>query len=351
MRWRNPVAIEENPLKMRILITGSAGHLGEGLMRTLQQSEHQAIGLDIKTGPFTHRMGSILDRGFLKESIRGVDAVIHAATLHKPHIATHSRQDFVDTNVTGTRNLLEEALSAGITSFIYTSTTSAFGRALMPPEGAPAAWITEEVAPVPKNIYGATKVAAESLCELFHHKTRLPCLVLRTSRFFPEEDDDESARQSFDDANLKVNELLYRRGDIEDVVTAHLLAVEKAPSIGFGRYVISATTPFTRDDLKELRINAPAVVKRYVPEFEAEYSRRGWRMHQSIDRVYVNQLARLQLGWRPRHDFQSAIRRLRAQEDFRSPLARAVGSKGYHATTFSEGPYPTNWRSIVGREA
>ena len=327
---------------MRILITGSAGHLGEALMRTLQNSQHDAVGLDVKTSPFTQRVGSITDRGFVKECMHGVDAVIHSATLHKPHIATHSRQDFVDTNVTGTLNLLEEAVSGGVTSFIYTSTTSAFGRALTPPEGAPAAWITEEVAAVPKNIYGVTKVAAESLCELIQHKTGLPCLVLRTSRFFPEEDDDRSVRLSFDDANLKVNELLYRRADIEDMVSAHLLAVEKAPGIGFSRYIVSATTPFTRDDLQQLRMNAPAVVKRYVPEFEAEYARRGWTMPQSIDRVYANELARMHLGWRPRHDFQSAIRSLRALEDFRSPLARAVGSKGYHATTFSEGPYPTD---------
>ena len=195
---------------------------------------------------------------------------------------------------------------------------------------------------MPKNIYGVSKVAAENLCELFHYKAGLPCLVLRTSRFFPEEDDDRSVRLSFDDANLKVNELLYRRADIEDMVSAHLLAVEKAPGIGFGRYIVSATTPFTRDDLQQLRMNAPAVVKRYVPEFEAEYARRGWTMPQSIDRVYDNEQARMHLGWRPRHDFQSAIRSLRALEDFRSPLARAVGSKGYHATTFSEGPYPTD---------
>src|SRR5262249_5705332 len=120
------------------------------------------------------------------------------------------------------------------------------------------------------------------------------------------------------------------------------LAVEKAPRIGFGRYIISATTPFTRDDLQELRINAPAIVKRYVPEFEDEYRRRGWTLPQSIDRVYVNELARIQLGWRPRHDFRSAIHSLRSQRDFRSPLALAVGSKGYHAMTFSEGPYPTD---------
>jgi UDP-glucose 4-epimerase len=326
---------------MHILITGSGGHLGEALMRTLKESGHHVIGLDLKPGPFTHQVGSIADRGFVKECMHRVDAVMHTATLHKPHIATHARQDFIDTNITGTLNLLEEAATAGVSRFIYTSTTSAFGRALIPPEGAPAAWITEDVVPVPKNIYGVSKVAAENLCELFHYKQGLPCLVLRTSRFFPEADDDRRQRAAFVDANLKVNELLYRRGDIEDMVSAHLRALEKAPGIGFGRYIITATTPFTRDDLPELRRNAPAVVKRYIPEFEAEYARRGWTLPVSIDRVYVNERARIELEWQPRHDFQSAIRRLRAQEDFRSLLARAIGQKGYHSTTFAQGPYPT----------
>src|SRR5262249_48907692 len=149
------------------------------------------------------------------------------------------------------------------------------------------------------------------------YKTGLPCIVLRTSRFFPEEDDDKRIRETFADGNLKVNELLYRRGDVEDMVSAHLLAAEKAPGIGFRRYIISATTPFTREDLQELRTDAPAVVHRYIPEFTAEYARRGWTLPQSIDRVYVNALARNELGWVPRHDFQSVICRLRAQEDFR----------------------------------
>src|SRR5215813_14197844 len=289
---------------MKLLITGSAGHLGEALMRTLADSSHNAVGLDIKPGAFTHLVGSIVDREFVKHCVKDMDAVIHTATLHKPHVATHSHQEFVDTNITGTLNLLEAAVAAGVTSFVYTSTTSAFGRALTPLPGTPAVWITEDVVPIPKNIYGVTKVAAESLCELFHHKTGLPCLVLRTSRFFPEKDDDKRLREAFDDTNLKVNELLYRRGDIEDMVSAHLLAVEKAPGIGFRRYIVSATTPFARDDLRELRLNAPAVVQRYVPEFAIEYARRGWTMPANIDRVYVNALARNELGWHPRHDFQ-----------------------------------------------
>jgi UDP-glucose 4-epimerase len=170
---------------MRILVTGSAGHLGEALMRALERSDHEAIGLDIKSSPSTHLIGSITERNFIRRCMQNVDAVLHTATLHKPHIATHSRQAFVDTNITGTLNLLEEAAVAGIESFVYTSTTSTFGHALTPPEGAPAAWITEDVMPVPRNIYGVTKLAAEHLCELFQRSRGLPCIVLRTSRFFP----------------------------------------------------------------------------------------------------------------------------------------------------------------------
>src|SRR5207249_10573458 len=174
--------------------------------------------LDRTPSPFTSGVGSIGDRGCVRQCVRGVAAVLHAATLHKPHVATHSRQDFVDTNVTGTLNLLEEAASAGVGAFVFTSTTSAFGGALTPPADAPAVWITEEVAPIPKNIYGVTKTAAEDLCELFNRNHHLPCLVLRTSRFFPEEGDNEEVRRAYEDSNVKANEFLYRRVDIEDVV-------------------------------------------------------------------------------------------------------------------------------------
>ena len=325
---------------MKVLVTGSAGHLGEALVRTLQGMNREVVGIDILASPFTTRVGSIVERDFVRSSMRGVRQVFHPATLHKPHIVTHSPRSFVDTNIIGTLNLLEEAVAAGVESFIFTSTTSVFGDALVPAAGAPAGWITEEVAPVPKNIYGMTKAAAEDLCRLYHRKHRLPCIVLRTSRFFPEEDDNRAMREGYADGNLKANEYLYRRVDLEDAVSAHLAAAGRAAAIGFGRYIVSATTPFLRDDVADLRADAPRVVARRVPGYEAEYERRGWRMLPSVDRVYVNERARNELGWRPRYDFRYVIDRLRNGADPRSPLAGLVGSKGYHAESFAEGPYP-----------
>ncbi len=325
---------------MRIAVTGSSGHLGEAVMRTLADKQREAVGIDLIPGAFTTMVGSVSDRGFVADALSECDAVIHAATLHKPHVATHSSQGFVDTNILGTLNVLEEAVAQGNKPVVYTSTTSTFGRALTPEPDQPAAWITEEVRPVPKNIYGVTKAAAENLCELFHYRCGLPCLVLKTSRFFPEEDDDAARRKGFADLNLKVNELLYRRLDIEDAANAHLLAIDRAESIGFGRYILSATTPIRKDDLALSRTNLAQVISGYI-KFNDVYEMRGWRMIDGIDRVYVNAQARRDLGWEPLYTFEYAIERLRGNEPPFSDLTRIVGSKGYHpGQAFDDGPYP-----------
>jgi len=327
---------------MKVLVTGSAGHLGEALMHSLKDAGHEPVGLDINGSPATTIVGSIADRACVARAMQGVDAVCHAATLHKPHVATHGRQDFVDTNITGTLNLLEEAVIAGVNAFVFTSTTSVFGSALTPPAGAPAAWITEDVVPVPKNIYGVTKAAAEDLCQLFHQKQGLACLILRTSRFFPEPDDNRAKREAYDDANLKANEYLFRRVDIEDAVSAHMAALDRASDIGFDRYIISATTPFDPCDVADLGTDAPKVVRGRVPTFEAEYARRGWRMFPTIDRVYDNAHARARLGWRPVHDFAEIVARLKQDDSIGSDLGRRIGVKGYHTETFADGPYPVD---------
>jgi UDP-glucose 4-epimerase len=317
----------------RILVTGSSGHLGEALVRVLRETGDDVTGLDVLPSETTALTGSVADRELVRRALRGVDVLLHSATLHKPHVATHPWREFVETNVTGTLTLLEEAVAAGVARFVFTSTTSAFGRALTPGAGEPAAWITEEVRPVPRSIYGVTKAAAEELCELAHREHGLACLILRTSRFFPEPDDRDEVRAAYEDENLKVNELLNRRVDIEDVVTAHRLALERAPEVGFGRYIVSATTPFTRDDLAELRRDAAAVVRRRVPEAEEVFAARGWRLPDSLDRVYVNDRARTELGWEPVWDFGRALAAVAAGEPPRSALTALIGAKGYHAET------------------
>ena len=304
---------------MKILVTGSSGHLGEALVGTLR-SRAPGRRARYRREPFTAEVGSISDRACVRHCMAGVEVVLHAATLHKPHVATHSRQDFVDTNVTGTLNLLEAAVAAGVRVVRLHQHDQRVRRRAGAAAGAPAAWVTEDVAPVPKNIYGVTKAAAEDLCQLFHRNQHLPCIVLRTSRFFPEEDDDRSVRDAYADDNAKANEYLHRRVDVEDVVSAHLLAARQAPSLGFRRYIISATTPFSTDDLADLRRDASSVVHRRVPHYAAEYARRGWSMAPSIDRVYVNARARQRARL-------AAALRLRVCRSSASPRARISAAR------------------------
>ena len=325
---------------MNVLVTGSSGHLGEALMRMLPAAGHRPLGLDLVPSTMTDAVGDVADPAFVAGLMTDIDAVIHTATLHKPHVVTHSKRAFVDTNITGTLTLLEAAVTAGVSRFIFTSTTSAFGAALSPPPGEPAAWIDETVVPVPKNIYGVTKTAAEDLCALIHRRDGLPCLVLRTARFFPEEDDDPVMRRTYDAQNIKANEYLYRRVDLEDAAQAHIDALAAAPALGFDRLIISATSPFAPDDLLALRTAPDRVVAAYFPDFAQVYARCGYRMAADIARVYVNDRARQRLGWHPRYDFRRILDQIDAGEPIGSDLARAVGVKGYHAETFTDGPFP-----------
>ena len=336
---------------MKVLVTGSSGHLGEALMRVMMKTDSSAnnhnyepVGLDLVQGEFTSLVGDITDRTFVSRAVEGVDAIVHTATLHKPHVETHSRQRFVDVNITGTLNLLEEAVRHGVKAFVFTSTTSLYGDAMKPPKkGDPAIYVTEAVQPRPKNIYGVTKVSAENLCQLMNRLHGLPCVVLRTSRFFPETDDQQRNRESFDDANLKTNEFLYRRVDLEDVVNAHLLAIQKANELHFDCSIISSTSPFTEEHLEDLGRDGESVVRRLFPDFQSIYATKGWKMIPTFDRVYSNRHARSRLGWEPKYDFRYHLDCLTREEDPRSPLATLVQAKGYHSgqtLDFTGVPFP-----------
>jgi UDP-glucose 4-epimerase len=81
------------------------------MRRPLRAAGTPARGLDILPSPYADHVGSIADRDAVRTCLSGVRAVLHAATLDKPHVATHSAQEFIDVNLTGTLNLLEEATS------------------------------------------------------------------------------------------------------------------------------------------------------------------------------------------------------------------------------------------------
>ena len=130
----------------KVLVTGSAGHLGDALARVLRGHGYEVVGLDLLASPCTTVVGSITERALVRDCLAGVSAVLHAATLHKPHVASHAKQDFVDTNVTGTLALLEESAAADVGAFVFTSTHERLRRRAHsaargdPPPGSPRRW-------------------------------------------------------------------------------------------------------------------------------------------------------------------------------------------------------------------
>ncbi|NYF33043.1 NAD(P)-dependent oxidoreductase [Sphingopyxis sp. JAI108] len=302
---------------MRVLLTGSSGWLGRTLAPLLVEHGHRITGLDVVPGAHTDVIGTVADRALIERVMgeHGIEAVIHGGALHKPDIVRYPRQAFVDVNVTGTLNLIEAAVAAGNDRFLFTSTTSLMVRAdVRAGAGVKGAWwMDEDFAPVePRNIYGITKLAAEQAVKLVHREHGINVAILRTGRFFPEDDDTHATPSG---ENLKANELLNRRLTVEDAAGAHLAALEAAPQIGCDTFILSAPPPFAREDAEELARDARAVIARQYPDAAALYATKGWVLPDIIDRVYDPSRAERRFGWRAKSDFGSVLAALRDGTD------------------------------------
>lgn len=299
---------------MRILLTGSSGWLGRFLAPMLKRAGHHVTGVDIAPGTETDIIGSVADRNLVQRTFaeKGIEAVIHSGALHKPDIVRYPSSAFIDVNVTGTLNLLEAATTAGHNRFVFTSTTSLMiSQTIHDEDGPSAIWLDESTGPLaPRNIYGVTKLAAEGLCRFHNVEHGLNCVVLRTARFFPEDDD---THRDLHGVNLKANEFLHRRLTVEDAARAHVMALDRAPDVGFGIYIVSAPTPFAKSDVLDLKRDAASVIERYYPEAPALYANCGWRLPTSIGRVYASTLAEQDLGFRCVTDFARILQCLRGK--------------------------------------
>lgn len=300
---------------MRVLVTGSSGWLCRTLIPMLAMRGHAVTGLDVVAGPHTQICGSVGDRELIEAVFDngGFDAVIHAGALHKPDIARYPAQAFIDVNVTGTLNLLQAAGRRPGVRFVFTSTTSLMiSRAIREESGPRAVWLDERSGPIePRNIYGVTKHAAENLCRMHHLEHGAPVVILRTARFFPEDDD---TIKDIPGPNLKCNELLNRRATTWDMARAHVAALDQAAEVGFGLYIVSAPTPFDRMDAQALKTDAASVITRIFPEAKALYDRVGWRLPDRIGRIYDGRAICAALGFEYETDFATVLDRLHRAE-------------------------------------
>lgn len=280
---------------MKVLVTGAAGRIGRAVYARLA-SEHEVTGLDRTPASTVDLTGDLGDPLLLRRAVRDVDAVIHTAALHAPHVGFNTDAEFERVNVHSTTLLAQIAANAGVRRFVFTSTTALYGAASR--QATRAVWVDESLAPQPTTIYHRSKIAAEhALAGLA--REGLCVTALRMSRCFPEP------------APLMAAYRLHRGVDARDVGDAHALALRR-DTPGLQRYIVSGAPPFEEDDVEELLRDAPAVLRRRAPALVADFAARGWPLPRSIDRVYAPFAAMQSLGWQPRYGYSEVLQMLDA---------------------------------------
>jgi UDP-glucose 4-epimerase len=277
----------------KILVTGSSGQLGRELVNQLKSRNYRVLGIDVVESQTTDKLIDIRDAKQINELTIGFDAIIHTAAIHGKHYELkYPRDTFISTNINGTFNLLNACVLNGIKKFLYTSTTSIYGNAMV--DSNQAVWVDEMLTPDPRDIYDITKLTAELLCRDYFEKEGIETTVLRVSRFLPEEE------------NLKAIHRLYRGLDERDGAYGIILALEKTFET-FEIYNISNESPFQKADLEALIRNPKEVMLKYYPKIESVFANKNWIFPNKIDRVYSIEKAKKELNYHPINNFDSFI--------------------------------------------
>ncbi len=233
---------------MNCLVTGGAGFIGSHIVHALLKRGENVVLIDnFETGkrenllPFQGKTeiieGDILDKGLLKEAMKGIEVVFHQAALKLVPESFGKPDRYNDVNIQGTLYLLEAAKREGIRKFVYASSSSVYGDNEKLPKCESD--LTSPISP-----YAVAKLAAEHYCQVFTKNHELPTVSLRYFNVF-------GPRQTVNDGYSNVipkfiscflnNKPLPIYGDgrqsrdftyIDNVVNANLLAAEKRDVTG-----------------------------------------------------------------------------------------------------------------------
>ncbi|ABV95832.1 dTDP-glucose 4,6-dehydratase (plasmid) [Dinoroseobacter shibae DFL 12 = DSM 16493] len=183
---------------MKLLVTGGAGFIGSAVVRQAIRDGHQVVNLDALTyaacldnvasvadSPayaFEHvdiRDRAALDRVF---ATHAPDAVMHLAAESHVDRSIDGPGDFIETNITGTYNMLEAARSHWVGQgrpedfrFHHISTDEVFGSL------GPTGQFTEETPYDPRSPYSASKAASDHLVRAWHETYGLPVVMTNCS--------------------------------------------------------------------------------------------------------------------------------------------------------------------------
>ena len=166
------------------LVTGASGFIGGRLAERLATEEGLRVRAMVRDPKKAKRLqnlplevvrADLLDLESLRKAVDGCDLVFHCAAVVRE---TGDRNEFFDTNVKGTENILRVSRDAGVKKFIHFSSVSVYG--MDPPDR------TDETTPFQPcgNLYCDTKIAAEKAVWAAHHEARLPVVVIRPANVY-----------------------------------------------------------------------------------------------------------------------------------------------------------------------
>jgi UDP-glucose 4-epimerase len=277
---------------MRILLTGGSGDLGQVLSKELDIRGDIPVRLDVRV-PMNNRgvsiLGSILDRPLLKRSMEGMDCIVHIAAWHGIHDVTKVKDvyQFWDLNVTGTFNVFEAAVEAGVQRIVHISSESV------------SDW---------SGIYGHTKVLGEEIARTYAKRHGLKVLILRPRAFIPYWN--REVYQSFVDwAKWFWSGAVH----IDDVSQAVLQAIDllahQAPSFPLVLPVDGAYE-YTNEDLLEWDKDGPGTTfRKYYPEYLDVAISFGLNPAQKPVKLDINETRRW-LGYEPHYSLKNLLMEL-----------------------------------------
>ena len=313
---------------MKALVTGASGFTGGHLCQRLTQEGYRTRALvrdptrcsDLQRQGIEIAVGDLRDRRSLEQALKGVEVVYHIGALFRPENVF--RKDMWQTNVQGTKNLLESAIGAGVQRFVHCSTIGVHGGIKNPPAN-------EETPYGPGDHYQDSKTEAERLVLKYMVEDRIPGVVIRPGSIYGPRD--LRFLKLFKSIKnrwfmmLGSGQVNFHMVYIDDLIDGMLLCGTKANSLG-RVYILAGEAPVTLNQLVQFIAEAIGVTPPqlrfpvapvYVAGFLCElvckplginpplYRRRVdfFRKNRSFD---ISK-ARRELGFQPKIDVRTGI--------------------------------------------
>lgn len=298
---------------MNVLVTGADGFIGSHLVESLVREGHQVKAFVIYNsfgswgwldycakevkGHFEVIQGDIRDFHIVKEAMKGCDAVCHLAALIAIPYSYRAPQSYIDTNITGTLNVMQSAKEHDLRKVIHTSTSEVYGTARFVP-------ITEEHPLQGQSPYSASKIAADQMAYSFYSSFNLPVTTVRPFNTYGPR---QSARAVIPtiitqvlsgNSEIKMGSIRPTRdfSYIKDTVAGFIAALESDKGVG---EVINLGSNFEISIGKTVELIAEVMSTKINVLTDDERLR---PEKSEVERLWAdNSKAKDMLGWRPQY--------------------------------------------------